>query len=131
MIDRVTEVIPGKSAKGYKFFSGNEWFSPAHYPDEPMVPGALQFEAIGQMLNVALNTLPDMERVTTSLSSFNVRCKRRVLPGDKFDIETTILSWRRGVCKGQGIGYVDGEIACEADIVLTIPAIMKQFMPGR
>ena len=129
LIDRVTQVIPGKSAKGYKYFTSNEWFFPVHFPDEPNVPGALQFEAIAQMLNVALNTLPDLARVTTKLVSFDVKCKREVLPGDKFDIETTIISWKRGICKGTGIAYVDGEIACEANIILTIPAIMEQFIP--
>ena len=32
LIDRVTEVIPGKSAKGYKNMTNNEWFVPIHFP---------------------------------------------------------------------------------------------------
>ena len=50
MIDYVTEVIPGKSAKGYKNFTNNEWFFPIHFVGHPNVPGALQLEALAQML---------------------------------------------------------------------------------
>ena len=130
MIDRVTEVVPGKRVRGYKCFSANEWFFPGHFPGEPVVPGSLQFEAITQMLNVALNTLPDLAKVTTRLSSFDVKCRKQVLPGDRFDMEVDVLSWRRGVCRGRGVGYVNGEVACEADIALTIPAIIEQYIPG-
>ena len=128
-IDHVTQVIPGKSAIGYKVFSRDESFFSGHYPDEPLVPGSLQFEAIVQMLNVALNTLPNLARASTKLYSFEVKCKREVLPGDRFDIETTVISWRGGYCKGRGHGYVNGQEACEADIILTIPAIMEKFRP--
>lgn len=130
-IDHVIEVIPGKSAKGYKMFEMDEWFFRGHYPDEPVVPGSLQFEAIVQMLNVALNTLPGLARASTKLYSFDVKCRKEVQPGDRFDIETTIISWRGGCCKALGYGYVNGEMACEANIVLTIPAIMKRFSPKR
>lgn len=129
LIDRVTEVVPGKRAKGYKNFTNNEWFFPAHYPDEPIVPGALQFEAIGQMISVTMNTLPGMARAVPKLVSFEVKCRKAVFPGDTFNIEANILSWRRGICKGRGVACVDGEIACEASIVLVYPSIMGQYMP--
>lgn len=131
LIDRVTEVVPGKSAKGYKLFTGGDWYVPGHFPGEPVVPGSLQFEAITQMLNVALNTLPDLAKVSTRLLSFDVRCKKEVVPGDRFDIEVSVLSWRRGVCKAMGVGSVDGEVACEVNIVLTIPSIMERFLPKK
>ena len=41
MIDHVTEVYPGKFAKGFKNFTNNEWFFPIHFKDNPNVPGAL------------------------------------------------------------------------------------------
>ncbi|MFA5196346.1 MAG: UDP-3-O-[3-hydroxymyristoyl] N-acetylglucosamine deacetylase, partial [Bacteroidales bacterium] len=45
-IDYVEEVVPGKSAKGHKNFTFNEWFFPAHFADEPNVPGFIQIEAL-------------------------------------------------------------------------------------
>ena len=90
-----------------------------------MVPGALQFEAIGQMLGVALNTLPGMAGTIAKLLTFDVKCRKAVRPGDKFDIEAKILFWRDGICKGKGVGYVDGEVVCEANILLGITELME------
>ena len=56
MIDYVTKVKPGKFAEGFKNFSNNEWFFPIHFKNNPNVPGALQLEAMAQMLTVALTT---------------------------------------------------------------------------
>ena len=38
-VDKITEAIPGKSAKGIKNFTFNEWYFPAHFDDDPNVPG--------------------------------------------------------------------------------------------
>ena len=48
-IDYVETVKVGKYAKGHKNFSYNEWFFPAHFEDEPNVPGFVQMEALTQM----------------------------------------------------------------------------------
>ena len=46
-VDCIEEAIPGKSARGYKNFTFNEWFFPAHFADEPNVPGFIQIETRG------------------------------------------------------------------------------------
>lgn len=129
MIDYITEVIPGKSAKGFKFFSENEWFFPVHFPEEPNVPGAMLLEALAQTLTIAITTLPDLMGKTTRFVSFDMKCKKEVLPGDRLDIETEVLSWRRGICKGHGIGTVNGQLACESNMVITIPTILERYRP--
>ena len=43
-IDYVEEVTVGKNAKGFKNFTYNEWFFPAHFEDEPNVPGFVQIK---------------------------------------------------------------------------------------
>ena len=131
MIDRVTEVVPGKFAKGFKNLTQNEWYFPIHFPGGPNMPGALQLEALAQMLTVAITTLPGLEGKVTHAISHTVRFKKEVLPGDVFEIETTVLSWSRGVAKGIGYGYTNGEIACEAEMCITIPEILKEFLPSQ
>ena len=130
-IDCVTEVIPGVSAKGYKNLTNNEWYFPVHFSNGPNMPGVIQLEATIQMLTVALLTLPGLEGSTVHGLKYSVRCKKEVLPGDRLDIETKIISWKRGVCLGEGIGYVNGEVACETDIMITIPEIFKQYIPKK
>ena len=53
------------------------------------------------------------------------------IQGEKLEIETKVLSWKRGLCKGLGKGIVDGEIACEAEMTITIPEILDQYIPKK
>ena len=131
MIDHVTKVTPGKTAEGYKNFTNNEWFFPIHFPSRPNVPGALQLEALAQMLTVAITTLPGLERKVTHALSHLVKFKREILPGEKLEIKTSVKSWSRGICIGKGAGYVNGELACEADMTITIPEILEQYLPKK
>ena len=94
MIDYVTEVVPGKIANGYKNFTNNEWFFPIHFPGGPNMPGALQLEALAQMLTVAITTLPGLKGKVTHALSHTVRFKKEVLPGEKFEIKTEVISWK-------------------------------------
>lgn len=131
MIDYVTEVIPGVSAKGYKNLTNNEWYFPIHFEDRPNMPGALQLEALAQMLTVALTTLPGLEGKIVHGLKHTVRFKKEIFPGERFDIETEIISWKRGICRGKGKGYTNNEIACEVDMMLTIPEIFKRYIPNK
>jgi len=131
MIDNVDAVLPGKYANGYKNLTLNEWYFPKHFPGGPNMPGALQLEALAQMLTVAITTLPGLKGEATHALSHFVRFRKEVLPGDKLVIETNVISWKRGIAKGKGIGYTNGEIACEADMMITIPGILEQYLPKK
>ena len=131
MIDYVGEVIPGKSANGYKNLTLNEWYFPKHFPDGPNMPGALQLEALAQMLTVAITTLPGLKGKVTHALSHTVRFKKEVLPGEKFEIKTEVISWKRGILKGIGKGIVSGEVACEAEMIITFPDILNKFLPKK
>lgn len=130
MIDHVDEVLPGKYARGYKNLTLNEWYFPIHFPDGPNMPGALQLEALAQMLTVAITTLPDLKGKVTHALQHTVRFRKEVLPGKKLVIDTQVISWSRGICKGKGVATVDGEVACEADMLITIPDILERYLPA-
>jgi 3-hydroxyacyl-[acyl-carrier-protein] dehydratase len=129
MIDVVTDVVPGKFAHGYKNLTMNEWYFPKHFPGHPNMPGALQLEALAQMLTVAITTQDGLAGAVTHALQHTVRFRKEVVPGDRFEIEAEVLSWKRGVCKGRAFGRTDGEIACEADMMITIPEILEQYLP--
>lgn len=131
MIDHVDWVIPGKSAKGFKNLTTNEWFFPIHFPGNPNMPGALQLEALAQMLTIAITTLPGLEGKVTHALSHKVRFRKEIIPGDKLEIETNLLSWSRGVARGTGIGITNGTVACEAEMLITIPEILENYLPKR
>ncbi|MFA5266010.1 MAG: 3-hydroxyacyl-ACP dehydratase FabZ [Opitutaceae bacterium] len=131
MIDYVDWVVPGKSAKGYKNLTLNEWYFPMHFPGAPNMPGALQLEALAQMLTVAITTQPGLKGKVTHALQHTVRFRKEVRPGDKLVIETEVVSWKRGIAQGKGVGYTNGEIACSADMLITIPDILEQFLPKK
>ena len=57
-LDFATEIIPGKSAKGYKDLKKDEWFFKVHWPNDPNMPGMLQIEALVQMSALSILSLP-------------------------------------------------------------------------
>jgi len=129
MIDRVTEVTPGQFARGFKNLTNNEWYFPVHFPGGPNMPGALQLEAMAQMLTVALTTQDGLKGSVTHALEHKVKFRKEVVPGDRLDIEAKIISGRRGICKGFATGKTDGQLACQAEMLITIPEIMTQFLP--
>lgn len=61
LIDRVLEVIPRVSAKGYKNVTVNESFFQGHFPDSPLMPGMIQMESLFQMLSLTVLTIEGNE----------------------------------------------------------------------
>jgi 3-hydroxyacyl-[acyl-carrier-protein] dehydratase len=131
MIDMISEVEPGVFAKGHKNLTNNEWYFPVHFPGGPNMPGALQLEAMAQMLTVAVTTQEGLKGKVTHALEHTVRFKKEVLPGETLKIEAYIDSWRRGICKGHATGYTNGEVACEAKMLITIPDILEQYLPNK
>jgi 3-hydroxyacyl-[acyl-carrier-protein] dehydratase len=129
MVDTISEVLPGRYARGHKNLTMNEWYFPVHFPGAPNMPGALQLEALAQVFTIALTTLPGLKGKVTHALAHKVRYRREVKPGEVFKIDVEVISWRRGVGVGHGIGRVGNEIACEAEMTITIPEILESFTP--
>ena len=131
-VDKITEAKPGEYAKGYKNFSYNEWFFPAHFEDEPNVPGFVQIEALTQVFLMSFLTIPEYKGKKTGFVAVkNARFKKKIIPGDRLDVEATLDSFRRGFAKGRAVGYVDSEIACTIELEIAVPDVMNQFIPKK
>jgi len=127
-IDAAHEVIPGVSAKGYKNLSINEWFFDVHFPGDPTMPGMLQIEAMVQLGALMVLTLPGNKGKVAYITNANkLKFRRKILPGDRFDLSTTLHSWKRGIGQCSGKGMVNGEIACEAEFTIVMPDVLTEF----
>lgn len=131
-VDKVTDVIPGVSAHGIKNFSYNEWFFPAHFDDDPNVPGFIQIECLVQTFIMTFLCKEEYKGKKTSFVSIKeVKFKKKIIPGDRLEIEAVLDSFKRGIAKGRAESFVDGEPACSAEFVVAIPDVLNEFSPKK
>lgn len=129
-VDRVFDVIPGEKASGLKCFTYNEWFFPAHFDDEPNVPGFIQVESLVQTFIMSFLSKDELRgKKTNFLSIDNVKFKRKIVPGDTLIVHATLKSFRRGIATGSAVSFVGDAPACSADFVVAVPDILDQFKP--
>ena len=108
---------------GVKQVTMNEQFFVGHFPDEPVMPGVLQVEAMAQCGGIlALSTVEDPECYSTYfLKIDSVKFKKKVVPGDTLlfhlELEGPI---RRGIITMKAKAFVGDALACEADLTAMI-----------
>ena len=130
MLDAAEEIIPGVSGKGYKLLPPDTWFFACHFEGDPLMPGLLQIEALSQMGGLILTTLPENKgQVCYLTSAEKLSLKRRVVPGDRFDVEVRVLSFKRGIARCEGTGTVGGGLACKAEFTLIVPSVLEKLHP--
>jgi 3-hydroxyacyl-[acyl-carrier-protein] dehydratase len=129
-IDRVYDVVPGEKASGLKCFSYNEWFFPAHFDDEPNVPGFIQVETLVQTFLMSFLSMDDLKGEKTNFLGIDgVKFRRKIIPGDTLKIHATLRSLRRGIATGSAVSFVDDQPACSANFVVAVPSLLNQFKP--
>tara|TARA_Y100001958_G_C20932756_1_gene342396 strand:- start:102 stop:554 length:453 start_codon:yes stop_codon:yes gene_type:complete len=128
MIDYVTEVVPGKSANGYKDLKEDEWFFKVHWPTDPNMPGMLQIEALTQMSALSILTLPGNKgEIMYLVSAEKLLFKKKVLPKKRFVIKTEVIKYQRGLLSCNATGFVDNENVCSAKLNLALPKEIKKY----
>jgi len=123
MIDRVREIEPGKRILAVKNVSNNEPQFVGHFPGRPIMPGVLILEAMAQAAGILVfrtqNQKPGSHAVYYYAGIDDARFKRPVVPGDRLEIEASILAHKRIIWKFACVARVDGAVAAEAVILCT------------
>jgi UDP-3-O-[3-hydroxymyristoyl] N-acetylglucosamine deacetylase / 3-hydroxyacyl-[acyl-carrier-protein] dehydratase len=122
MVDKIME-IHEESIWGVKNITMNEPIFTGHFPGNPVFPGVLQIEAMAQVGGIfALSKVEDPHLYSTYFMKINnVKFKQKVVPGDTVVFELRLISpIRRGLVEMAGVGYVNGKIVCEAEMLAQV-----------
>jgi 3-hydroxyacyl-[acyl-carrier-protein] dehydratase len=121
LVDRVLEIIPGKSLVAIKNVTVNEPFFAGHFPQTPVMPGVLIVEALAQASGILTfkteDSMPDKDNWFFLAGIDNARFKKVVKPGDQLRLEIEILNARKSLWKFRGNATVDGQLVCSAEIL--------------
>ncbi len=121
LVDRVVELVEGDYIRAYKNVSINEDVFNGHFPQAPIFPGVMIVEALAQAAGIlgfkTLNKKPADGSIYLFAGADNVRFKRQVIPGDRLDLESRVVSEKRGIWKFECRATVDGVLAASATIL--------------
>lgn len=121
LVDKVEELEPGKRAVGYKNVTINEYFFQGHFPEEPVMPGVLQIEALAQLGAIALLSMDEFKGKIAYFGGINkAKFRRKVVPGDVLKLEIEIVKMKGPAGIGKAIATVDGEKAVECEIMFAV-----------
>ena len=122
LIDKIIE-IDKKHCVAVKNVTVNEPFFQGHFPQEPVMPGVLQVEAMAQAAGVlVLNFLEEPEKYSTYfLKIDNVKFRQKVVPGNTLLLSVALTTEiRRGCAVVKGYAFVGEKVVCEAEFMAQI-----------
>ena len=115
--------IDEKFIVGIKNVTANEPVFQGHFPNEPVMPGVLQIEAMAQVGGLlVLNSIDEPEKYSTYFLKIDaVKFRQKVVPGDTMIFRVELLSpIRRGISTMKGYVFVGEKIVCEAEFMAQI-----------
>lgn len=121
LIDRVEELVPGEMAVAKRNVTINEAVFNGHFPNNPVLPGALIVESLAQTGAVALLSQEDFKGKTAYFGGIESAEFRKVVrPGDTMRLEVHLEKVRGHIGLGKGVATVDGKRACTAELIFFI-----------
>ncbi|MEO0442150.1 MAG: 3-hydroxyacyl-ACP dehydratase FabZ [Pseudomonadota bacterium] len=121
LVDRVVELREGDYIKAYKCITTNEEVFNGHFPQAPIFPGVMIVEAMAQASGIlgfkTIGKTPQDGSVYLFAGADKVRFRRQVIPGDRLDLEATVVSEKRGIWKFDCQASVEGQLAAATTIM--------------
>lgn len=122
LVDKIME-LSASHVLAIKNVTADEPFFQGHFPDNPIMPGVLQIEAMAQAGGVlVLSRVPDPENYSTYFMKIeSAKFKEKVIPGDTLVMRLDLLApVRRGICLMKGQAYVGNKLVVEAELMAQI-----------
>ncbi len=118
LVDKLKNVVPGESGIGIKNVTMNEGYFQGHFPENPVMPGVLQIEAMAQTAGIIVLTgFPEEERSGNSvyfMTVDEVKFRKPIIPGDVIEFTVKKEQAVRNVFKFRGEARVEGKLVSQA-----------------
>ena len=127
-IDEVVEIDENETIHARKLIKPDEYFLQGHFPGNPIFPGVIIIEALGQASGILgftiMNKTPEEGSIYVLAGVDKVRFRNKVLPGDTIIFKCSLLGpFRRGICHMQGLAYANGKLCAEAELTAQISKV--------
>ena len=120
-IDEVIQIKENKEIHAIKLIHEDEHFLKGHFPGNPIFPGVIIIEALGQASGilgfVSMNKTPEEGSIYVLAGVDKVRFRKRVRPGDTIDLISKVVGEKRGIWKFDCRAELDNELICTATIL--------------
>ena len=131
-VDDVIEVIENKEIHATKYINEDEYFLNGHFPNNPIFPGVIIIEALGQASGilgfVSMNKTPEEGSIYVLAGVDKVRFRKRIRPGDNIDLFSRVVSEKRGIWKFDCRAELDNKLVCSATILCADRKAKWKFM---
>jgi 3-hydroxyacyl-[acyl-carrier-protein] dehydratase len=122
MVDRINELESGKRARGVKNVALSEDFLTHHFPETPIMPGALIVESMVQLADWIIRESSDFARVGLAVHFESARFQRIVRPGDQLQLEVELIAAEGQTARFRATASCDGQRAASARFTLGVTA---------
>ena len=120
-VDEVIEINEKKEIHARKCVKEDEYFLKGHFPNNPIFPGVIIIEALGQASGILgftlMNKTPEEGSIYVLAGVDKVRFRKRVRPGDNIDLYSKVISEKRGIWKFDCKAELNSELICSATIL--------------
>ncbi|MBQ4400320.1 MAG: 3-hydroxyacyl-ACP dehydratase FabZ [Alphaproteobacteria bacterium] len=124
LVDRLEVEEAGVKGVGLKNLTMNELFFQGHFPNNPIMPGVLQIEAMAQTAGCIVMSADENyaqnQRSVLFMSVDGVKFRKPVRPGDQLKMHLEKIRERRNIFVFKGVSMVDDQVVSEAELTAMI-----------
>ena len=121
LVDTIEEMEPGVRAVGKKCVTYDEYYFRGHFPEEPVMPGVLNIEALAQVGAVCVLSCEQFKGKTAYFGGINhCKFKKKVVPGDVLRLEVELIKQKGPIAIAKATATVDGKVAAAAELTVAI-----------
>ena len=128
MVDRITD-YDVSHVTGYKNVTINEPFFQGHFPGDPVMPGVMILESMGQVASILVGLKlgkEGLDKIAFLAGVDNARFRRPVRPGDRLVTKAELTRVRGSSGKAKVTGYVDDKVVAEGEFVFILGSSLKK-----